>query len=228
MPYAIERSVARPTIRARLPARNPMGCSGVDAAVKCSARTRRQIPARAVRDVHDQALARLDHAARAQVVPAEQVGQAHAELGGDARQRVAPAHHVGRGARLDGLRVRRGERRRSGNRQHLADGERVVARQAVAARDALHRHAVRARDAPQRVAATHDVLVGRVARRRRFDATQCACRSAGAMPVGAAVISRSWPGRISVPRILFAVLIAAIDTPYLSAMPPSVSPLRTW
>ena len=48
------------------------------------------------------------------------------------------------------------------------------------------------------------------------------------MPVGAAVISRSCPGRINVPRILFAVLIAAIDTPYLSAMPPSVSPFLTW
>src|SRR5688572_18518140 len=42
--------------------------------------------------------------------------------------------------------------------------ERVVARKSVAAHDAVHGHAVRACDAPQRVAATHDVLVGRIAR----------------------------------------------------------------
>ena len=43
-------------------------------------------------DVHHQALPRLDHAARRELVPTEQVGEAEAELAGDARQGVAAAH----------------------------------------------------------------------------------------------------------------------------------------
>src|SRR5687768_12023732 len=121
MPYAIERSVARPTIRARLPARNPMGCSASGRSVSVADDSVEPSDARAlIRDVHDQALARLDDAAWAQLVPAEQIRQPHAELVSDPRQRVAPAHDVGRGAGLDGFAIRRGESRGSGYRQHLA------------------------------------------------------------------------------------------------------------
>src|SRR5688572_29596385 len=170
MPYAIERSVARPTIRARLPARNPMGyCSANERSVSVADDSAEASDARAlIRDVHDQALAWLDDAARVQFVPAEQIGEPHAELVSDPRQRVAPAHDVGRRARLDGFGIRRGERRGSGDLQHLTDGESVIAREAVAGRDALYAHAMRPRDAPQRVAAPDDVLVGSVAR-RAFD-----------------------------------------------------------
>src|SRR5688572_5831373 len=178
MPYAIERSVARPTIRARLPARNPMGyCYASERSVSVANEVDPRLrgdDARAsdasalIRDEHDQALARLDDAARAQFVPAEQIRQPHAELVSDPRQRVAPTHDVGRRASLDGFGIRRGEGRGSGNLQHLADSESVVAREAVAGRDALYAHAMRTRDAPQRVAAPDDVLVGPVAR-RAFD-----------------------------------------------------------
>src|SRR4026209_843952 len=110
MPYAIEPSVARPTIRTRLPARNPMGCSaGGPAASVSQAHLRSDSGALIVGDVHDQALARLGDAAGVEVVPAERVGQANAELGSDPRQRVAAPHDVGGRASLHWTRVGRGE-----------------------------------------------------------------------------------------------------------------------
>src|SRR5580658_7332489 len=108
MPQAIERSVATPMIKARLPVRNPMRCLRLrimpqsDAAERCpgSAVARVQVDA--------QLLAGVDACMAAQAIPCEQLRHTALKEVRDLRHRVAFANgiddftvrHVARGAAL--------------------------------------------------------------------------------------------------------------------------------
>src|SRR5688500_5615009 len=79
MPYAMERSVASPTIRAFLPARNPMPSLPPDSAADI----------RASPDVDRQGLAGTQRRAAAHVIPSLQLVDRDLEAARDARERVA-------------------------------------------------------------------------------------------------------------------------------------------
>src|SRR5208283_3099318 len=82
MPHAIERSVASPTIKARLPVRKPMIYSSLSALAAMWF------------DVHDQMLSGADLVALVESVPAVQLRDGNLKLVGDAVDRVALAHGV--------------------------------------------------------------------------------------------------------------------------------------
>src|SRR5262245_10761316 len=96
MPQAMERSVATPTMRARLPARNPIEASP-DAAKSAAARGY----------ADRKLLARLDGGVR-EIVPGGDLLHRDLEEFGDRVQRVASAHHVSHRARGRRHRRRRG------------------------------------------------------------------------------------------------------------------------
>src|SRR5579863_684870 len=86
MPQAIERSVATPTMKARLPARNPMTSPpGGDYAGRPAAAHPSAV---AGGDADAQLLAGVDVRVRRQAVPGEQLRHAALEQLGDLRHRV--------------------------------------------------------------------------------------------------------------------------------------------
>src|SRR5579863_9057617 len=91
IPQAIERSVATPTIRARLPARNPMvvppGSIMPEVALR---RSGSGVPD----DVDAQLLAGVQMGRRAQPVPGQELRHAALEELGDLRDGIARAHGV--------------------------------------------------------------------------------------------------------------------------------------
>src|SRR5688572_11821969 len=83
MPYAMERSVASPTIRAFLPARNPMPSLQPDSTADVASP-----------DVDRQGLAGAQRRAAAHVIPGLQVADLDGKAARDARKRVAAADLV--------------------------------------------------------------------------------------------------------------------------------------
>src|SRR5688572_15108769 len=84
MPYAMERSVASPTIRAFFPARNPMPSLQPNSAADV----------RASPDVDRQGLAGAQRRAAPHVIPSLQVADRDLEAARDGRERVAAADLV--------------------------------------------------------------------------------------------------------------------------------------
>src|SRR6266480_1903907 len=133
MPHAMERSVATPTMKARLPARNPM----------------MSLPARLLPGVQARA--------RGEAIPGEQLRHAALEEPRDLRDGVALAH------RVEEPPVSTGAARSAGGARGQPDvlpGAQGVARvHAVQARQRVHVHAVAAGDGPQGIPAPHDLHV---------------------------------------------------------------------
>src|SRR5215213_2317974 len=124
MPWAIERSVASPTMRARLPARNPT--------LSASAQLGRV-------DVEYQSLASAQRAGGAHLVPAHQFAHGDVELVGDLGERIAAAHFVRHAARI----TRTGAARTiAGNVEARTDLQRGLARQVVRRGECGHRDTV--------------------------------------------------------------------------------------
>src|SRR5688572_27079742 len=88
MPQAIERSVATPTISARLPERIPMSAPFAMRMGRDDSSSGTLAP------VGDESLSRLDGAV-GEVVPAAQRSHRHLQHTGNARESVAALHHVG-------------------------------------------------------------------------------------------------------------------------------------
>src|SRR5262245_34156862 len=98
MPHAIERSVASPTISARLPARNPMAAilAGRERHYRLPQVSDRRSGAQGSLAAPDgDALARFQQVALREAVPREELRHRNAETLGDMRKRVTPAHRVG-------------------------------------------------------------------------------------------------------------------------------------
>src|SRR6185437_7901834 len=165
MPHAIERSVATPTMNARLPERNPMR----EPAGDC---VHRQCTLPAGCDPDRERLTRADVSARAHGVPGENLRDPHLEEPGDPPQRIAGAdgidHTAGAAFRLCGaLRLAPvmvpvssrapGDRRACHQAQPLSRTQRLPWRQPIQPRERVDVHAVPASDRPQRVTPAHDL-----------------------------------------------------------------------
>src|SRR5580700_5395976 len=95
MPQAIDRSVATPTMKARLPVRKPMFvASGADYAVKACRRDGAVTSAVARAEMDVQLLPGMDVGLRVQAVPGEQLRHAALEQAGNLRHGVTLAHRV--------------------------------------------------------------------------------------------------------------------------------------
>src|SRR3984885_12665111 len=139
MPQAMERSVATPTMNARLPARNPMVVtSGVDYAGKAPADS-----AVARRELDAQFLSGVDARVRAEAIPGEQLGHAALKEHRDLRNGVTLAHRV-----FDPP-PRRLSPRARGQADALSGAQGIVRVHAVHHGQRVHVHAVMAGDGPQ-------------------------------------------------------------------------------
>src|SRR6516164_1567486 len=166
MPQAIERSVATPTMKARLPARNPIRLclpAGImpekstrSAAPRTRASARRpwRDSAVACREVDAQLLAGAQMRVTAQAVPGEELRHAALEQACDQRHRVTLTHRVLDMAAVDAT-------ARIGREPDVLPGaQRITGLQAVQGREGVDVHAGAARNGPERISAAHDLHMG--------------------------------------------------------------------
>src|ERR1700734_3209592 len=143
IPQAMERSVARPTMRARLPLRKPILIPFLPL-----------LPARV--DVHDEPLAGSDLMILVDAVPALQLCDRDLELMRDAVHRIAVPHRIERASAAHDAFVAIAPRARLDD-EPLALGQGIAELQVVQARECAHRHAVAPRDAAQGLACANPV-----------------------------------------------------------------------
>src|SRR5208283_1477103 len=143
MPQAMERSVARPTIRARLAFRNPMIAPSFFLASTL-------IVVGGV-DVHDQPLSGSDLMVLVQPVPALELGDRDLKLTRNAEHRVAAAHGIQHAPAAHHSLVAIAPRARLDD-QPLTLHQRIAGIQVVQPRQRAHRHAVAACDTRESLA----------------------------------------------------------------------------
>src|SRR5215472_6392841 len=155
MPQAIERSVATPTMKARLPARKPIAVclpasdyAGKDARASGAAALPGSAVARGEMDA--QLLTGAQVRVTAQAVPGEQLRHAALEQSRDQRHGVALAHRVFDVAAVDAT------ARVSGEPHALPGAQRITRLQTVQHGECVDVQAGAARNAPERTPAAHD------------------------------------------------------------------------
>src|ERR1700730_4048245 len=140
IPQRMERSVARPTISARLPARKPI-----------------VLPLLSTRiDVHHDPPAGFYLMTLVQAVPALKLRDRYLKLARNAVHRVAASYRIEHAASGSYALVAKAASARLDD-QSLTLHEGILSAQIIQSRQRAHRHAVPARDGIQRLARTHPI-----------------------------------------------------------------------